>query len=280
MLHRSRQSVSFSLQWLGSSATVLVVVASLQGVPRVDGAEMALVPSYAEGPYILNGNEIIIPAGGVRVFVDVFMSNFAPDRLNCYQADVAQDGSAFSGGTAGSLSFSRPACTQPGDSEFSSECAAAFGVTSPAGSVRANCLAADSLCVPQFLDQSRSDVVYQRNRASSDPVESSWVWAGSDLTIVGTYDVGVPVYGGTYVIEVSPDAAGTFSVELVSPAAGGTTMLAFAGVMPVTISPALITISAGSSTVPAVSTWGLVALSLTLLVGARLYFDGRRNVHA
>ena len=146
------------------------------------------VPVSSSGPFSIDGNEIFIPQGGVEVTLEVFISAWGPALISVYQATILGETSYFSGDAGFLIPLLTPDPT--------------------AGA---------------FIDTSRPDFIFR------DPfVEDDWLtavgaifsdpqmyaWAGLIvLPDVGQADAGVRRYAGTLILEVSPDAAGTFTVE-------------------------------------------------------------------
>ncbi|MCH8148276.1 MAG: hypothetical protein IH987_09835 [Planctomycetes bacterium] len=156
--------------------------------PGTAATLIEFVPVSSSGPFSIDGNEIFISQGGVDVTLEVFISAWEPRLIRVYQAQILGETSY----TSGDAGFLIPLLTP--DPE--------------AGA---------------FIDTSRPDFIFR------DPFdEDDWLtgigslfgdpqmyaWAGVILLPnVGQADTGVRRYAGTLILEVSPDAAGSFTVE-------------------------------------------------------------------
>ena len=196
------------------------------------GADMSLVPAGANMPHTIEGDEITVPAGA-RVELDVMLSGWGPSQVDSYSAAIRTDGSGFSGGTGGSLSFYRPPCTSD------SQCETLVGQNTI-------CWSSDSLCTPDFINTGREDFVYGIGSHTIAPAGGSYdgvFWVFGAFLLTGTTpDDGTSKYGGTFVVDVSSNASGTFTVSL-DPAPGWTLMYdGLSPIQPLNLVSARITI--------------------------------------
>jgi|GEM_PF-3163755 len=144
------------------------------------------IPVGSTGPSTVVDNEIFIPQGGVDVTLDLFVSDWAPNELGVIQATLSE--ASLTSGDAGSL-FPEQTPTPS---------AGAFIDT-----LRPNFVFGDP-----FTEEDRIVVVSRQ----TNPFQYAW---GVVLTPpgAGQADPAVPQYLGTLVLQVSPDAAGTFTIE-------------------------------------------------------------------
>lgn len=232
-------------------------------VPSLHGAEITLVPVGSDGPHVIVGNEITIPMGGQHVIFEIFISGWDPDgdgtpKLRSYQASIDEAG--FTSGTQGSLTPALLPCVQD------SECVPVFGgacfLTGIKCVTDADCLLpdfgdvcagprcaffvdADAFCEPGYILSKRADFMFGGGPNLG----------GVDLTLLGfrfgaaaqvaaaeATDTGVAMYAGTLVLDVSVDAAGTFTVGFLATA---DTLLIDPGsnaITPIELMSALVTI--------------------------------------
>jgi hypothetical protein len=166
----------------------------------------ALVPVSATGSYELSPecNEIVVGVGE-RVTLEVHVGAWDPDldgqpRLGLYSARI--DTSSFTSGQRGSLDPLRIPCED--DAQCRGQCA-----------VGGFCDHQSSI----FVDTSDPDWPYfgkssGYGASSSGFVVSAFAADAADAAV----DDGAPRYGGTLVLDVSTDAAGTFTLRFDSSA--------------------------------------------------------------
>lgn len=278
--------------------------------PALAKPQIELIPAQSAGAYTIDGNEIVVPPGGVLVHVDAFVSGWAPDQIWIAQAGFTLDGGVFSGGTAGMLSFYRPPCTSYKQPEGQVECSVIFGVPQ----AQSLC-AADLLCMSGYQDLQRADWLFLGREAiyavGGDILSNWWAFGGAELNRLPISDDGSRKYLGSIIIEVSPDAAGTFRIDGLDEQCFVITLDSL--LIYTTVVPAFITIGEAACgdgvlnqpeeecevgpghacslgicqsdctcvlAIPTVSEWGLVILTLMLLVGSKLAFGLRRPLRA
>ena len=172
----------------------------------------SLEPISASGEYTIEGNRIILAESGQRVAAELFVSGWgtATDNLplEAYQATV--DASSFTTGWQGSVSFAQIPCTSPDDCR--------------GGPVTGGICLANGFCNVQtviYVDQTRPDFVFRGLPAVSGAFDYGDIGAGPASLLMcdeeAVEDSGVPKYGGTVLLDVSPDAAGTFTVGYSEP---------------------------------------------------------------
>lgn len=144
-----------------------------------------------------------------------------------------------------------------------------------------------------FVDIHRSDFVFPLGGVGGVSVVSSvnYTYGGAALFGPPTLDTG-PLgawYAGTLTLDIPSDAGGEFTIGTVLGTAPNFDSLVVLEPPPpatpdpnheiraplATAMPLRINVIASNSVIPTVSTWGLVALCLTLLVGAKVVFSRR-----
>jgi len=175
---------------------------------------VTLQPRTASGPHVIVDNEIVMPAGGQNVWLDIWYHNWGVENpVKTWQAKI--DSSGYTSGLEGELVPWNPPCTSD------AECQAAHGHNlSGTCNDPSNPLGG---CSPGFQDFSLDPDCpgYYKGCLKLDLPA---VWIGIPDYIYGStlifspeaVDNGVPHYAGTVVLEVSPDAKGTFTVDLVA----------------------------------------------------------------
>ena len=172
------------------------------GVPDECGRGFALVPVGASVMHRINGQQIIIPPGGVaRIMFDVRVGGWGrgrplPPSLKGYQATL--DPGTFASGASGRLTLAMIACSNNDDCFAGSACLAA-GVCDPLAAIYIDA------AHPNFVFAGEEAIV--ANRALGNPAVAS-VLSG----IQGVADPGSGRYAGTIMLAVSADATGTFTV--------------------------------------------------------------------
>jgi len=170
---------------------------------------MSLVPIGSTGLHTLEGNRIFLPHGGQIVTLEVLLTGWDHDldgtpRLKAYQAAI--DPLGFISGQAGALALHRVPCTIDGQCR---------GDAIGPGQCEANgfCDAKSALSVDQF----HPNYAYQNVEvfagvfinAGFPPAAASGVVANEDSIA----DPGIPKYGATVLLDVPPDAEGTFVID-------------------------------------------------------------------
>ncbi|UCC32531.1 MAG: hypothetical protein JSU86_09655 [Phycisphaerales bacterium] len=159
------------------------------------------------------GNQIIVPTGARRVFLDILLSNWDPTAagtlLNTYLATI--DSAGYASGTMGTLT---PA-TVPCAADLT--CQAALGQGSVCCALRGG---VD--CTAGFIDETRPTHVFAGEDAPcvTGLATLDYAYGCTWQTVLppsGVADPGVPRYAGTLVLDVPADAAGTFTIGLKKP---------------------------------------------------------------
>lgn len=165
----------------------------------------ALVPVSATGVHVISGDQMVVSPGD-RVFLDIRLANWDADldgspKLFAWQVNI--DATGFTSGAAGFLEPARQPCSTQ------EECIASLGPGSTCGE-----FFGPNLCEPGMIDLSRPDYVFfQRlNFAAVDTAHPNFRYASVAPDNPAT-DSGASVYAGTLVLDVSPDAVGTFTVS-------------------------------------------------------------------
>jgi len=147
--------------------------------------------------FAINANEIVLPTGGVRLWFEIQLGGWAPERLQTWQATI--DPASYSSGLGADLHPAVERCLD------SSECATLFGPGSP-------CTAGH--CVAGWQDTQRGDFVVQGGISAVRTTSLEYTYGSTvapfHLPIV---DDGIAYYGGTLVIDVPEDAAGTYELR-------------------------------------------------------------------
>ncbi len=199
------------------------------GIPDIcDGAIMSLRPVSADGPHVIDGNEIRVQAGLV-VTLEVHLGNWDGDgdgspRLQAWQ--VVLDQSGFSSGSQGVLAGFKPPCT------VDTECVAALGgacsLTGVTCSARSDCpfgdlescvgsiCGSDGSCESTFVLSARSDYVFADvgNLVSLSAIDYR---VGGVVTGAAVADPGELRYAASFVLAVPLNARGVFSLGLRPP---------------------------------------------------------------
>lgn len=198
-----------------------------------EGAEIALVPVGASGSHAIVGNEIILDGGNQRVFLEIRVADWAPDRLKSWGAVI--DASGYSSGVQGMLVPSVETCTADAD------CVTAFGSG-------ATCTVSDGAglsCTPGFIGFARPDYVFANvaDLFGVDLRSLDYRYASSVAVAPPVVDPGSARYAGTLVLDVPREATGTFTIGLVS---GMNTALVnedFQNITPLVLTPARISVT-------------------------------------
>lgn len=173
------------------------------------GATVALQPVRAGETYTIIGNEVFLPSGGQRVFIEVRLAGWGPQHLKTWQVRIDSSGYQNDSSTIAPAAQSCSGANPTGDAQ----CAQALGsgsgcrVATPKGNI----------CEAGFQDKTRQD------------------WIGFGVSIVSAVDISRPDYrygmtvfppeyvedsgesryGGTLVLDVPAGASGTYVVGMV-----------------------------------------------------------------
>jgi hypothetical protein len=200
-----------------------------------DAAEIALIPISADGVNVIDGDEITLLGGGQRVFLEIFVSDWDPEVLKVYQAAIQSTG--YSSGSLGTIDPATEACT------VNADCVATFGNGATCGYVgHAN------ECTPGFIDNTRADYVFAccQDLPFVDVSTLDYRF-GSTLVFDTLADPGVAKYAGTLVLDVPVGAVGTFTVGFKPLPDSFMKNGSFLDILPLNLTPALITISCESN---------------------------------
>jgi len=241
---------------IASRLRLLFGCAVLTTVSMSQAASISLVPVSASGAHTISGNEIFLQGGGQTVVLEIKLSGWAPNLLSTFQGTI--DSTGYTSGTMGSLTSRVLACADNAtcDSNMGpgSQCLMRCVGGANDGlncSNSANCPGGScdfTICAAGFQDLTRPDWVFSGSIAIA-AVNAAVPNFAFGATILGPAiaDPGTATYGGTLVLDVSPNAAGTFTVDF-SLAIGETFFFDQNSVeIPFTNTPALITIQCQSA---------------------------------
>lgn len=174
------------------------------------GAEIALVPVSADGVHSIAGNQITLQGGGQRVFLELFVSSWAPNNLQAWQ--VVIDRSGYTSGTSGVITPATEGCTADAD------CETAFAPGSRCSVPVVN----PNRCAPGFIDVGRPDYVFESVTDIAAVDISTLAYRYASTTLFGAIaDPGGDHYAGTLVLDVPTGAIGTFTVGFNLPSCAG-----------------------------------------------------------
>ncbi len=180
---------------------------------------IALVPVGAEGVHFVNADEILVLPGPRTVTLEFTIANWDMDhdgspRLHAWQGELNNAG--FTSGTSGSLSI--PMIPIPCSSDL--DCQGTSRRCGPAGEC-------DWATAAFAIDVSRPDFIFAGIPAITVVDITPPNLRAAAVTNPGpsVVDPGSPRYAATLVLDVSADAAGTFTVGL-NPAPGVNLLLA------------------------------------------------------
>ncbi len=210
---------------------------ALSGVPRGRCANIIIVPVASDGVHTINAanNEIILPSGGQRITLEIFVDGWDPDldgvpTLKGFQ--VVVDSSGYTNGVRGFLTPTLVPCSDD------QTCIDAFGgvcsFLGDACTVDSDCPFVDvgetcegsrcdfpilvgGFCEPGFMYGGRPDFIFPptRNLAAVDLTALDFRFASTLLDPKDAIeDPGTRLYVGTLVLDVSSDAVGRYEVGL------------------------------------------------------------------
>lgn len=220
---------SKSILWGG----VVLVMASV----AARASTISLTPVSASGTHTVAGNQIQITGTPQRVFLEIRISNFAPNNINVWQATI--DSSTYSSGASGTLTPAFLACasnaicasTYGTGSNCVSKCAGGANngaiCTLPADCPGGACNPTD--CAAGFQDITRPNWIFAGAAAINAVSLATLDYAYGAVTLgLNATDPGTFRYGGTLVLNVPNGAVGTFTVQFV-PSSGLTFIMDGAG---------------------------------------------------
>ncbi len=200
--------------FLAGSLALILTAASARGQVAIQ-----LVPVSADAPleqdptpdgWSISGNEITMESGGRTVWLEIRIGDWDPDdtgvRLLRYWVEIDEIG-GYSSGFQGTLARVFVPCTS------STECVEALGTGS-------GCPQAPGLgeCMPGLIDRMRNDYVFfGTDYLAGVNTHINISFGGHVLT--GAVDDPVPfpsdgLYGGTFMVVVPADSAGTFTLAV------------------------------------------------------------------
>ncbi len=196
------------------------LVASVMTEPRVT-VSVVPVGNHSDGTVdpgvVIEGNEITMPSGGRYVFLELRISDWDPDdtgvQLFAFQWHIS------AGGYTNEFFVPVVRAELPCDSE--ADCDSAFGDASECGPNLAPCFS-DPCCTPSFIDESREDfVMFGEFTICSVDLSTPSTRAGCTAFLQAVDDPEPfpeeGLYAGTLIIDVPPDAKGTFTAPLLLP---------------------------------------------------------------
>ncbi len=198
------------LAFVMPGAATITKPSLLEETLGISDAEFEWVPVDSSGSHTIAGNEIILFETGQLVTLEIHVSGWYPNLLKALQATV--DSAGYSNGVGGILNpFGWPGSPEDG-------------------------------C---FITTSRSDYIFY-GMTQLDAVytgDLGYMW-GATLLAGGKTDDGQTYYFGTLILEVPTNADGTYTIEFLADV-GKTFMKDDLGqnILPITLSPALITIN-------------------------------------
>lgn len=208
---------------------------------NAEGADINLRPISSNGSHSIIGNEIIMPAGGQRVTLEVKVSNWDPGLqglvlIRTYQSTLTGT-TGYSSGLQGVLAPASQSCTN------NAQCVAAFGGGSCGNATNPPV----GFCKSGFLVTSRADWLFTGISTVTGVDVSTLDYrygATTQNAGEGTLDDGTVKYAGSLILDVPANALGTFTIGFEN---FGTFLIDPGDVViPRTTFPALITIPAGS----------------------------------
>jgi len=198
------------------------------GIPDECVQGFSLMPVSATTGHLTNDNEIIVPMGGTTVTLEIRVSGWDPDLdgvPSIRGCNVQIDSWGFTSGDAGALELAAIPCTTDDDCFAASTCGPT-GVCDAWGAA--------------FVDRLHPNFVFFGLQAIVGVDVSTPDLRFGAATHVFVDDPGVDRYTGTVMLDVSPDATGTFTVGFLSL---GTDIASSVGpIEPAELIPALITV--------------------------------------
>jgi hypothetical protein len=169
-------------------------------------------PIRASGTYSIVGNEIRLTGVPQRVFLEIQLKSWTPNRLKTYQAQI--DSAGYTSGTTGSLAPASQACAGDNDTG-DAECVTAFGA---GGRCDFPPETAPSFCEPAWIARYRTDFVFANKSVAAFAVDLSSLNYRYVCVLnppSSATDPGIAKYGGSLVLDVPAGATGTFTVGFI-----------------------------------------------------------------
>ncbi len=216
------------------------------------GAPAALIewqPVSSTGPFTIIGNEIIIPSGGVEVTIDAFVSNWASEELRGLQFMILANES-YSSGQTGILSPVTIPDNDAGAFIVTHRCTVnnlidANGQVCGINGSPTSCIGEFCVADPAYIF---ADEINNTINLTGTNTED-YLWAMIiETNIPPAVDPGLRKYVGTLVLNVPPNAAGTFTLQFNQSAditfllSDGNSPGLFSSISPLTLRPGMITI--------------------------------------
>ena len=268
-----------------SILSVFLGVAVMGG--SAEAATYSVFAVSVNGSAIPNTNNVTVNPGDV-VTLELWGSDWSPkgQQLRIWQIDIDVNG--YTSGGAGKLvplgldnAQVGIACLSDDDCEAPLTCFLLPGNT-PVYCAGPN----NDPTLGAFIDSSRTDYVFfnKPKLAAVDYYTPGYRYGALLFSTFDSILFTVPRYFATLILTVSDDANGTFTVGLLAP---GTEMrdIILDKILPLELEPVTINVVAPDDSgcngdpdcgvIPTVSAWGLMAMALLLLAGARLYFNRR-----
>jgi len=199
-----RMCIVASAFWFLSNASASAVLAG-QTPTR-----LTLQPVGASSNHLISGNGITVPPGGARVTLELRFEGWDSDgdgvpQIKTIQAQI--DSTGYSSGATGMLSPVVEPCAG------TSECEAVLGLGAICGTPTAG------ECSPAFQngDHPRWIFLGQNAIRAINFFTPDFIFGATTVLGSGTSDDGQPRYFGTLVLDVSPDATGTFTLGFKTP---------------------------------------------------------------
>jgi len=268
--------------------------------------------SYPEG-VVISGNQIFLPQGEHRVWVELQIGHWAPEILKGWQ--VTLDPSGYSSGNGAPFGpvmepcSAHPECEPTVGTDVCDGRCADGGVCNVSCSDGSECVL--SYCKPGFQDCTRPDALFYAGLCDlMNRTTPRFRMAGIALDYYGIDD-GVPHYAFNLVFDVPADGAGTYTLDIDpawDPLAGDTESaimyldssthpFGYTKPLQITICSGSIRVpctmpsgdiisltmgccaqAGGTMSVPAVSIWGMAILGLAVLIAARVYYSPRLDL--
>ncbi len=194
-----------------ATAWLIVITVFPQTSDAQDGSiSFSLKPISASGSHSITGNTISLPQSGQRVWFEVYYSQWSPELLR--GAEFRIDSTGYSNASGAPLQLPVIPCTT--DKECETELGA--GSTCSLGKHAPN-ISGLNTCRAGYRTAGRDDDIPEENGGP-------FVVAGVDTRLINfrfgvavigdapKSDPGFEIYGGTLVLDIPEDAAGTYTI--------------------------------------------------------------------